>query len=71
MSKVDIENRFTYHPPQPDQIPKFEQLRNKAKELALLVEELVPDSREKSLALTKIEESNMWANAAIARSTVE
>lgn len=26
-----------------------------------------PDSRERSLALTKIEEAVMWANAAIAR----
>ena len=37
------------------------------KELAYLIDELCPASREKSLALTKIEESIMWANASIAR----
>lgn len=42
-------------------------LWNHAKELALLVDELCPEGREKSLAITKIEESVMWANAAIAR----
>lgn len=26
-----------------------------------------PDSREKSLAMTKLEECSMWANASIAR----
>jgi len=64
----EIENRFTYHPPKdPNQIKKFEDLRAKAKELAIFTFELCPDSRERSLALTKLEEAVMWANAAIAR----
>lgn len=64
----DIENRFTYYPPKSDEQRKlFVTLREKAKELANLYAWAVPDSREKSLALTKLEESNMWANAAIAR----
>ena len=64
----EIENRFTYHPPTgPVQVKKFEDLRAKAKELAILIFELCPDSRERAVALTKLEESNMWANAAIAR----
>ena len=32
-----------------------------------LVDNLCPESREKSLAMTKIEEATMWANASIAR----
>ena len=62
-----IENAFTYHDPQPGQPEKYQAIRELAKELAYLIDELVPDSREKSLAQTKLEESVMWANAGIAR----
>ena len=36
-------------------------------DLAHVLNELVPDSREKSLAITHLEEVMMWSNAAIAR----
>ncbi len=62
-----IENNFKYHSPKEGQPEKYTQLREKAKELAYLIEELAPQSREKSLAITKLEESVMWANASIAR----
>ena len=63
----EIEKRFTYHRPKEGQPEKYTQLREKSKELAYLIQELCPDSREKSLAITKLEEAVMWANAAIAR----
>lgn len=63
----DIENRFTYHPPKEGQPEKYTKLREKAKELAYMVDELCPNSREKSLALTKLEEMVFYANASIAR----
>lgn len=62
-----IENNFKYHTPQEGQPEKYEAIREKAKELAYLIEELCPHSREKSLALTNLETAVMWANAAIAR----
>ena len=62
-----IENSFTYHAPKEGQPEKYERIRAKAKELAYLIDELCPNSREKSLAMTKLEESSMWANASIAR----
>lgn len=62
-----IENNFTYHAPKEGQPEKYQLLRDKAKELAYLINDLVPDSREKSLAMTKLEECSMWANAGIAR----
>ena len=62
-----IENNFMYHAPKEGQAEKYNQLRSKAKELAYLIDELCPDSREKSLATTKLEESIMWANAGVAR----
>jgi hypothetical protein len=64
---IDIEKRFTYHAPKPGQPEKYVLLRDKGKELAYLIGELCPASREKSLALTKLEEAIMWANASIAR----
>lgn len=63
----DLENRFTYHAPKPGQPEKYQDLRNLAKSLAYLIEELVPAGREKSLALTRIEEAVFWGNAGIAR----
>lgn len=62
-----IENAFTYHAPKAGQPEMYQQIREKAKELAYLIDNLVPDSREKYLAMTKLEECTMWANAGIAR----
>lgn len=63
-----IENAFSYHAPEDGQPEKYQAIREKAKELAYLIDELVPDGREKSLAQTNLEQATMWANAGIARS---
>lgn len=62
-----IERSFTYHPPTGNQPVRYQMIRSDAMDLAKLIEESCPDSREKSLAFTKLEEAVMWANAAIAR----
>jgi hypothetical protein len=62
-----IHNDFTYHAPKGDQVERYAQLRDKAKEFALLIVDLTPPSREQSLALTYLEQSVMIANASIAR----
>ena len=67
MEVDDLTKRFTYHAPKDGQPQKYEEIRAKALEFSLLVNELCPDSREKSLSITKLEESVMWANASIAR----
>ena len=67
MSKIDFENAYTYHAPKANQPARYVAIREKAKELALLIEQCCPDSREKSLAFTNLEQSVMWANASIAR----
>ncbi|WP_246329229.1 DUF7681 family protein [Brevibacillus halotolerans] len=64
-----IENTFKYHSPKEGQPEKYTSLREKAKQLAYLIEELSPNSSEKSLAMTNLE-STMWANASIARNDV-
>ena len=46
---------------------QYQEIRTLAKMFSDLVDNLVPKSREASLAQTKIEEAVMWANAGIAR----
>ena len=62
-----VDNNYTHHPPTPDQIERYKQIRGNTKELQMLLLELTPPSREQSVASTKLEEFVMWANAAIAR----
>lgn len=62
----DIDRVFTYHPPSGSQIPRYEIIRAHVRELAILIEQSCPDSREKSLAFTSLQQVSMWANAAIA-----
>jgi hypothetical protein len=62
-----IENNFTYHAPKEGQPAKYNEIRREARSLAYLIDGLCPHSREKSLAMTKLEEAVMWANASIAR----
>lgn len=68
MDATDLANRFTYHPPRDhEQADKYVAIRQNGLILATIINESAPESREKSLAITKIEEAVMWANAAIAR----
>jgi hypothetical protein len=65
--RAQIENNFTYHAPKPGQAERYQAIRDKGKELALLIVETTPVSREQSLALTELEYAVMMGNAAIAR----
>ncbi|ARF67229.1 hypothetical protein B7C51_04470 [Paenibacillus larvae subsp. pulvifaciens] len=67
MSNPQIENNFKYHAPKEGQPEKYTAIRERAKELAYMLDELCPNSREKSLAITNLEQVVMWANASIAR----
>jgi len=67
MDSRDIENRFTYHAPTPEDVALHEHVRETVREVANGFNEVLPESREKSLAMTHLEEAVMWANAAIAR----
>lgn len=62
----EIENRFTYHKPFGTQATRYEQIRVAARLLAIQIQIMCPDSREKSTAHTKLQEAIMWANASIA-----
>lgn len=65
----ELAARFTYHPPTERQAELYEDIRSRAYNLALWLDEVVPDSREKSLAFTDLDHLVQHANAAIARRT--
>lgn len=67
MDEKVLEINFTYHALKEGQPQLYGIVRNQAKELAITINNIAPDSREKSLALTKLEEAVFWCNAAIAR----
>jgi len=67
MDKNDLENRFTYHAPKEGQPGKYVAIRDKAKLFAVMICDLCPESRERSLAITNLEQAVFWANASIAR----
>lgn len=61
-------HNLTNHPPKNDEtVQKFESVRVLAKELGIEIIDSAPSSREQSLALTHLEQTVMWAVAAIAR----
>jgi hypothetical protein len=64
---TDIENRFTYHAPRDSQPEIYEKIRNAGLGFALLIDRYAPECDELDIAIRRIEEAVMWANAAIAR----
>ncbi len=66
ITDFEIEKWFTYHAPHGNQQERYVALRNKAKELALLIIEHTPSSADQSTAIRLLRESIMTANAAIA-----
>lgn len=68
MRPEDLVNRFAYHPPPNDERrTDHETVRRLCWLLADNMNGLLPSGREKSLAITRLEEAMFWANAAIAR----
>lgn len=67
-TEEELRIRFTYHEPATEeQVDSYDRLRAHALVMARTINQKVPDSREKALALTKLEEVVMHANAGIAR----
>jgi hypothetical protein len=62
-----LDRTFVYHAPHGDQPERYVALRDTARNFAKMIIEQCPPSRERSVALTKLEEAVMWANASIAR----
>lgn len=68
MTTEDIANRFRFHPAiTPGRQDAHEAVRTDCRELAEALNALLPEGREKSLAITNLEQTMFWANAAVAR----
>lgn len=64
----DLANRHAFHPPADDAAREaHERVRALTGDLAAEFNKLLPDSREKALALTHVDYAMMTANAALAR----
>jgi hypothetical protein len=65
-----IEHRFGFHKATVEgenaTLPKHRDTRLAFREFAEKLDELLPDSREKSLAFTALQEASMWTHCAIA-----
>lgn len=60
-------DHWRYHAPKDDQAGRYEAINGSTRACAELILQACPVSRERSLAITKLEEARMWANAAIAK----
>lgn len=63
--RADINSRFCFHKADGVSIIKMSAIRKKVRELAFLIEDTVPESREKATALTQLSFVMMSANSAI------
>ncbi len=61
-----LDRLFMYHAPTPDQLPKYEDIRARGRELARVILELCPPGEDREVALRKVREAVMTANASVA-----
>ena len=71
MTTLEITKMFSFHSVSDEQKKVMEELTKKFIELAQLVNDSCPDSREKSLAMTKLQEAKMFASSSIAQASGE
>lgn len=68
MDQSDLDNRFDFHAATTEEKRgEHTSVREKCRVLATVLNDRLPEGREKSLAVTHLEETMFWANAAIAR----
>ncbi|UQN05478.1 hypothetical protein [Deinococcus sp. QL22] len=56
---------FEYQRPTPEHVEQIETVRAALKQAHDTILETIPHSRERSLAITQLEEASMWANKGI------
>lgn len=72
MDAADIEHRFAFHAATSNEKrDAHSSVRQQCKRLADALNEQLPEGREKSLAITNLEQAMFWGNAALARQKEE
>jgi hypothetical protein len=66
----DVENRFGFHPATAQTGPMHDDVRSAFLAMARMLVKTIPGGRHQELALTALQESMMWSNAAVACDTV-
>lgn len=62
-----IEDSFVYHPPKGDQVARYRTVRNVGLAFSKIILANTPPGGEQDTAIERLNETVMWANAAIAR----
>lgn len=62
---MPIDKPFAYHKPSVDGLMKITALREAYSQVQAMIQEHCPDSRQKSIAITELETSAMWAIKAV------
>lgn len=63
--QLELLSRFTFHAPDQTGVEQMTKIRRAIRRLAVEIDELCPESREKAHALTMLQTVMMFANSAI------
>lgn len=66
ITEADLDRWFAYHPPADHQVPRYEAIRDAARQFALLILRITPSCPDQSVAIRKVREAVSAANMAIA-----
>jgi len=66
VTHADLDNWFTFHSPTQEQIQKYLSIREAGKAFAAAILENTPPSADQTVAIRKVREAVMIANASIA-----
>lgn len=66
--QLDIDSIFSHHPPANEETAELHAwIRLELKDVAQSFQAVLPDSPEKTLAIRRLQEAMMYANAAVAQ----
>jgi hypothetical protein len=63
---IRLKSTFTFHPVHGDQAQRYEAIRAEALRFGVMLSGTCPESRELTVAIRKLQEAVMYANASIA-----
>ena len=66
MTVEQLTNWFSYHTPTGDDLERYAKIRKAALAFALTIDDVCPESADKTTAVRKVREAMMIANASIA-----